>query len=127
MARTKSRPQRLTKTNKVQVEKGPEFYGFTRFTSGGYGGAHYIRLKDGNDTPLHTWNEIEVLWPDATTSTHALTFETVSDSTYDRDACTSVRTTDYIPYISIEHGGTSLGKVKLTSIEKIKIRIVKKK
>ena len=124
----------MTRTKRQKAEKSPKakepFFEFDNFPSGGYGGNHYVRLKNVDPKyrgdPITPVSMVEILWPDGETSQHKVTCETKSDKFYCRDACETFYTTGHYPFITIDnHHGTNLGKVKLTSIKDIKLRIIK--
>lgn len=105
-----------------------EFFEITPYTTGGYGGNHYVRLEDkGPDrygSPLMNNTEIEILWPNGEKTTHTVVCETKSDKFHCRDAESTFCTTNYYPFVEIEYNGCKLGKVKLVSIEGIKVRLL---
>jgi len=120
-----------SKKRKTLEEKKPkesDFFEIYNYCTGGYGGNHYVHLKNGKPgyygESLTSRTIIEILWPNKKTSVHKITCETDSDSFYCRDACETFHTTCHYPFISIEHNGVTLGKVKLTSIKGIKARII---
>ena len=126
-----SKQSKREKLEEIEIVQ-PKFFDFDNYPTEGYGRNsrnHYIHLDNGEADDygdvLTNGIKIEVLWPNGKTSTHIVKCETKSDSFYCSDACETFHTIKYFPFISIEHNDVWLGKVKLTSIESIKIRILK--
>lgn len=120
----------MSEKKKQKTTEEPEFFDFNNYPSGGYGGNYYVRLKNKDPKyhgdPIMNGQTIEILWPDGETSQHTVSCEVEHEDFYCSDACENFHTIYNYPFITIDnHHGTNLGKVKLTSINNVKLRIVK--
>lgn len=121
-----STTKRITRNS--NKSDSPIYYDITLFPTGaGYGGTEYIRLVDkGSEygTPLNESKTVELLWPNSEKSMHKITTTIDQDSFYCRDACQTFHTTTVWAYITINHNGSELNKVKINEIKGIKARVV---
>ena len=114
-------------TKKTEEEK---YYKMSSFPfGGGWGGNSYYRLKKPGkkgyfDKAIKKGSVLEILWPDDSISIHEITVEIESSTSYERESKMNLTENKYYPFISLEHNGTTLDKVKLSEIKGIRMRFV---